>query len=509
MHKNEWKDTILDIQNFSLQNKNIYIYGAGVLGSYYKEILDCLQINVCGFIVSKREENYYYGTEVFEADEMLALMDDETAIICAIKANGEQIIKEHLGQTIPLFVRDFELIKQVHFFSRLGKIKKGIKNEIKDEIKDATEDILLIRLDAIGDLVCTTPVIRELKKFYPDARIHLVINKNNKAIVENNPYIYKVYLFDCNWFQDKIINSINSDEYRLAYISNFIKENIGNVEFDCSYHCVPMFGGKNTLDSLIINICCKVKNRFAYILKGRVESAIAQELFRDMFSDIYCFNQQMHETDYMFTMLQKSGVRVQNREYDLYPKKNAYIEKLLSEKEVIYVAIGVVGSTPERNWSRDYFRAVFAELETYSNKKINYCILGGRDAVEAGEYIKHGMHHVINLTGNLCLEETIACINKCHMYVGADTGLLHISVALKKPCVPIYAVNQKENQYFDYPPIRFGVRGVRHIDMIPKQGLEDCKPRCKKRYGHCINQIKPEQVCNAIKEILADVDFNN
>jgi ADP-heptose:LPS heptosyltransferase len=51
---------------------------------------------------------------------------------------------------------------------------------------------LIIRFSSIGDIVLTTPVIRCLKKKYPESGIHFLTKKNFTGIVESNPYINKV-----------------------------------------------------------------------------------------------------------------------------------------------------------------------------------------------------------------------------------------------------------------------------------------------------------------------------
>ncbi len=52
---------------------------------------------------------------------------------------------------------------------------------------------LIIRFSSIGDIVLTTPVIRCLKKKYPEAEIHYLTKKNFAGIVTSNPYVHKVH----------------------------------------------------------------------------------------------------------------------------------------------------------------------------------------------------------------------------------------------------------------------------------------------------------------------------
>lgn len=54
---------------------------------------------------------------------------------------------------------------------------------------------LVIRRDNIGDLVCTTPLIRALRERFPQARICVLVNSYNAAVLNNNPDIDKIYVY--------------------------------------------------------------------------------------------------------------------------------------------------------------------------------------------------------------------------------------------------------------------------------------------------------------------------
>ncbi len=74
--------------------------------------------------------------------------------------------------------------------------------------------ILIIRFSSIGDIVLTTPVIRCLKKKYPQSKLYYLTKPRHAAILESNPYIDKVIELDDD-FADTI--SILKDE-RFDYI---------------------------------------------------------------------------------------------------------------------------------------------------------------------------------------------------------------------------------------------------------------------------------------------------
>lgn len=55
--------------------------------------------------------------------------------------------------------------------------------------------ILVIRRDNIGDLVCTTPLIRALREKFPAARICALVNSYNLPILRNNPDLDELYAY--------------------------------------------------------------------------------------------------------------------------------------------------------------------------------------------------------------------------------------------------------------------------------------------------------------------------
>jgi ADP-heptose:LPS heptosyltransferase len=54
---------------------------------------------------------------------------------------------------------------------------------------------LVIRRDNIGDLVCTTPLIRALREHYPDARIDALVNSYNAPVLAHNPDLDHVFAY--------------------------------------------------------------------------------------------------------------------------------------------------------------------------------------------------------------------------------------------------------------------------------------------------------------------------
>jgi heptosyltransferase-3 len=94
--------------------------------------------------------------------------------------------------------------------------------------------ILIVRRDNIGDLVCTTPLIRALRQRYPDSRIDALVNSYNLPIVAHNPDIDNAYAYTkakhrdrdtetflgVTWRRARLMWRLRSTRYDLVVLAN-------------------------------------------------------------------------------------------------------------------------------------------------------------------------------------------------------------------------------------------------------------------------------------------------
>ena len=56
--------------------------------------------------------------------------------------------------------------------------------------------ILLLKFRNIGDVLLTTPLINNLKNYYPDAKIDCSVNKGTEGMLTLNPHLNKIITYD-------------------------------------------------------------------------------------------------------------------------------------------------------------------------------------------------------------------------------------------------------------------------------------------------------------------------
>jgi ADP-heptose:LPS heptosyltransferase len=96
------------------------------------------------------------------------------------------------------------------------------------------------------------------------------------------------------------------------------------------------------------------------------------------------------------------------------------------------------------------------------------------------------------------LRETAALIQRCHLYVGNDTGPMHISAAVGTRVVAIFGPTDAQ---------RSGPYGDEHVVIAEKVECSPCHPGrkpggCKR--GNCLamEAVSLEQVAQAVERIL-------
>ena len=118
-------------------------------------------------------------------------------------------------------------------FQRLG---------YRDENPAGVENILIVRFDAIGDVILTSGFLREVRANFPTARITLVVLPRVYPIVELCPYVNEVLAFPVNPFD---LNFIEMLEVTAVFCRDNFWQKKFSIAFsprwgsDCLYYLLP------------------------------------------------------------------------------------------------------------------------------------------------------------------------------------------------------------------------------------------------------------------------------
>ena len=466
-------------------HKRIYIYGAGQFAEYVYYVCAKRGLEVAGFITTKRDSTTCCGLSVYNLEDGFDAKID--GILPGFKHFEKQVIDSSL--------LDCDIFNVSSFFFRAVYIRDVFEEYFttcgeKEEIR--WENILVIRLDAIGDLVCTTPIFRQIKENYPNAKITALIQKSNEAVISGNPFIDTIIGLDnCEASNTQSLKNQIEDYSNTA--KTIVKKNFSNKKFDVVILPTHLLEGRNAFLSIAIANFVEKKQVLGWIRKNGEMSRYYPYILKDYITHITIIDEPKHEIDNVLEILRPHGLKIADNKAEIYCRREKVNFCLINkDKNLKYVAVGVVGRTTKQNWKIEKYNELF---ESCKDRDFVFVLIGGKDAADAAKAIEK-RDNVLNYINRLTLKESICLIEECDCYLGSNTGLMHIATALNKPCITLYASKRWEED----GPSRWGARNVVHIDLFP----QDILPNYENGKVYTQERIKNIDV-KAVKEALLDI----
>lgn len=310
-------------------------------------------------------------------------------------------------------------------------------------------------------------------------------------IFKNNPYIDEIItLPEKNYLS---VEEAIKDSISLIYNELWIKNKFILHAFYLQY------SAQNQLPYLF-NYLTGAKNRIAYNENDYFELPGEMSIFVTF--SVPCPKSIVHTVDRHYYLFEQY---VQQKfDHNIYTYSSIDVVKKVKQylsKDKINVIINIGGSLQCKKYPVKKLNKILAQI------KENLLIIGGSKELEDSQHITYGT----NLVNKLTLEETITLISMCDLYIGNDSGMVHVAAANKVPCVVLYCESEaKENvfpgrlsAYKQFYPWK-----TKFIALRPKYSLSPCSYTtmiyggCKIHdKSHCIRQIKEEDVLLAYRKI--------
>ena len=167
-----------------------------------------------------------------------------------------------------------------------------------------------------------------------------------------------------------------------------------------------------------------------------------------------------------------------------------------------FAVLAVSAASQHRIWPVQNFLPVVDALHGAGNWR--FVVVGAQDAVESGAWLERMRPEaVVCATGTVPLLCSAALIALSDLYIGMDTGPMHLAAASRVPVVEISC--HPASGGIDHPnsPKRFGPYATRHRILQPLQPLMPCVDGCGVLDSpHCIKQIHASQVIEAAQQLL-------
>ena len=268
------------------------------------------------------------------------------------------------------------------------------------------QKVLLIQLRQLGDIILSTPCIREIRRELPNAHISFLCHKMGKQVLENNPYL------------DQLICYHEKASYR-DYFHKFAEIRHHSYDMVIDFMNDPRSG------------------IFTLVSKGKAK--ISTDSSRRLLYDRTFPRANDEETyivDEKFNLLRQCGFNPQDRRLDFpwFNEHLAPVKQLFStadyeegNKNAIRVVLSPTHRRPIRKWALENYCEIANRLVKIWGAKVTW-VWGPGEEGEINEAIDRCEVKTFKAPPT-SFKELAALISNHHLFVGNSNGPSHLAVA--------------------------------------------------------------------------------
>lgn len=174
-------------------------------------------------------------------------------------------------------------------------------------------------------------------------------------------------------------------------------------------------------------------------------------------------------------------------------------EALSTAGDLPLVAASVGTKVQAKDWGRDNWRALLQSTAAlYPGHALALC--GAREESEASDFASSDWQQssgspVVNLCGRLTPRESAAVFARARIFIGHDSGPMHLAAAVQTPCVAIFAARNIPRIWFPY--------GRQHRVLYHQVACAGCElETCIVQKKKCLTSITVAEVLAEIRAIL-------
>ena len=346
------------------------------------------------------------------------------------------------------------------------------------------EKILIIRLSAIGDVVHVLPALRLLRSHFPLSKIAWLVEDKASDVLTGHPDIDDVIVFPRKKWQRTILK-INKTFNTLSEIYSFYKR-LRREHYDL------IIDFQGNLKSGIMNLITGSEKKVGF---GK---GYCREL-NYLTTQYQAFppEKKMHRIDKNLFLLKELGIEngFQRPKLPVFKLDKKYISKFITTGinpsfPIIIIHPGTSKFGSYKQWPPlNYALLGDMILDTYEANVV--FTWGPYEFGVVKEILKKMKHEAIPACETRSIKQLIELIKRASLFIGGDTGPLHIASTLDIPVVGIYGPKDPE------------IYGPYNGKAIVIKKDVPCSPCRKRTCGDpiCMSSILPEDVFLGVKEL--------
>jgi ADP-heptose:LPS heptosyltransferase len=355
-------------------------------------------------------------------------------------------------------------------------------------------DILIVKLDNIGDAVLLSSFMRELRANAPDARITLMVRKEIAEIVELCPYADRVVSVAVEAWGDGF--RTNDTEFAAAYEQR---------AFDLAI--VPRWD-TDEFGAGAIARRCGARRVVGFSEGVNQAKARANRGFDANFTDAFLRMTLDHTVRQNLALLEFMNAFVASDMLEVWTgaadeaRADALLSTIDSSERLIAICPGA--NHPGRIFPPELLLRILATLPAHWR----FVLLGSAAERNLTDTLERGLgERALNLYGKTSLREAMAILRRCHAAIAMDSALAHFAAAARTPVV-VFSLHPHHggNDTRDQSPLRFGpwCEEDRRLVIQPERAWPGCESGCRwlSQGPHCIANIDIDTTASSVRAFL-------
>lgn len=360
-----------------------------------------------------------------------------------------------------------------------------VRMMFKRRATETVESILVIKFFGLGSILLATPALRLLRIQFPEARVIFLTFSSNSELVEKIPMIDERWLIDAR--------TLGSFLMSFTVITSRLVTTKIDVVLDLEFF---------SKFSTFIGAIARPGKHIGFALPTRWRSW--------NLTDLISLENDRHVSKTFLSAVAPLGIDGSDlvvpriRINEAASRALAGLPAGSPHDEIICVDANAGETSLDRRWSRDCFARTIDILQL-DNPAALFCFIGSAEERAYVEGVVEKMicrsTRIVNLAGQLTLNELMALFSRARLLITNDSGPMHIAAAVGLSTVALFGPESPEL----YGPL--GNKSINLFASLP------CSP-CLNMYNakvfrcpinaKCMRDISVEQVVDAARVLLRE-----
>lgn len=347
-------------------------------------------------------------------------------------------------------------------------------------------NILIFRRGLLGDNLVAAPALRCLRQAYPQAHLVLV-----SEVAPGENWCWAERVFGPSGLVDEVIPFVaynSPSRWRQVSATLNLFRTLRSTPWDLGV-ALDMVGKVGWEPTILRTLGAKV------ILAPRSNNSNHQASTEKCPSVPHVADQLLDILRPLGLLLPESGqgsMDVNITSQEVSEMDNWLRHTGAGDAPKPWIALGPWTNMPVKQWPTDRFTKMARVLQDKVGGTL--FIFGGPQEMEATRNLVRTWGFAIPVAGSLSVRQGIALLKRCNLFIGNDSGTMHMAVSAGIRCVAIFSSRDKPKLWEPY--------GSGHVVLRKSVPCEGCMMnKCIIHSNKCINSINIQDILNACKKI--------